>query len=91
VSWHKHCGGAPLPIVWWFTGLVIVFLMVASANAGSVAFCDLCTGFTVSKRGTDVLLRCPGKATPWMTIKDCANPKVDRSVPSRVSIACNSK
>jgi hypothetical protein len=77
--------------------LVFCFFWVKIANAQSVGpsrpikFCDVCAGFTVSKRGTDVLIRCPGApiATPWMTIRECSAPKVDRTQPSNVSITCS--
>lgn len=53
--------------------------------------CGLCTGYTISKRGDDVLFRCPSRPYPWLIVKDCKNPKVVRSGPrnSNVSVTCN--
>jgi hypothetical protein len=45
----------------------------------SLSFCKVCVGYTVSKRGDDVLIRCPGMKDPWMIIVHCLNPKVARS------------
>jgi len=68
-------------------GLVLV--EVTHAAARSVSFYDVCVGFMISKRGNDVLIRCPGAPLdqPWMTIKDCKNPVVQRTA-TTVQIAC---
>lgn len=53
---------------------------------------ELCTGYLVSKRGNDTLIRCPGDdfetAPPWFLRKGCMLPIVDRSVPGQVTIRC---
>lgn len=80
-------------------GLFVVGVLWAGSSHAQVLgptpqpikFCDVCAGFTVSKRGNDVLIRCPGRPLdkPWMTLQNCVNPKVDRTQPSNVSINCN--
>ena len=64
---------------------------LAQAATRPVKLCDLCAGYTVSKRGNDVLIRCPGMAQPWMIVSPCLNPKVVRSGVnnSNVTITCN--
>ena len=68
-------------------GLVLV--EVTHAAARPVSFSDVCIGFTISKKGNDVLIRCPGEPMdrPWMTIKDCKNPVVQRTA-TTVKISC---
>ena len=82
--------------------LVIAFMLVTmvmlvavrawAAHVGPpnpLKFCEVCTGFTLSKRGTDVLIRCPGQPInqPWLTIRECADPKVVRAA-NNVAITC---
>jgi len=66
----------------WLSTIIIVFVYfwttIADA-APSLSFCMVCVGYTVSKRGDDVLIRCPGMKDPWMIIVHCLNPKVARS------------
>lgn len=71
--------------------LVTVLLLYAvTGNARPVKFADLCAGYTISKRGDDVLIRCPGDQhqQPWMTITKCPKPKVTRHRNGDVTIAC---
>lgn len=69
---------------------VLALALATSAYGGTITFADVCAGYTVSKRGDDVLVRCPGMGyeTPWLTVKNCRNPVVDRSVPGRLKISC---
>lgn len=69
---------------------VSIFLALISgyAFARPLSITNLCEGFTISQRGNDVLLRCPGDATPFMTFKGCTRPVVQRSKYS-VTITCN--
>lgn len=72
-----------------------VLLTVMFAGA-TVTFAEVCApvGFAISKKGSDVLIRCndelpvKGKATPAprMVFTDC-NPVVDRK-PERITITC---
>ena len=70
--------------------LLGLLFVAGSVYADSVTFCDVCTGYTVSKRGNDVLIRCPGKTEPWMTFKNCLNPVAKRNGNS-VTIICGGK
>ena len=65
----------------------IILMMIPAAAARPVKFCDLCSGYTVSKKGDDVLIRCPGLKDPWMTIKNCPKPVVKRNG-ADVTITC---
>lgn len=66
-----------------------IFLFgVTRAHAGNVTFCNVCSGYTVSKRGDDVLIRCPGVREPWMTFTHCLNPIVQRGAGS-LTINCH--
>jgi len=67
-----------------------VILYAATAHAAGVTFCDVCSGYTISKRGDDVLIRCPGQKDPWMTFKNCLNPKAKR-VGANLTITCGGK
>jgi hypothetical protein len=68
-------------------------LLLVSTLAGAaprpVTFCDVCAGYMISKRGNDVLIRCPGAPIdqPWMTFPNCNNPTVERT-PTQVKITC---
>lgn len=64
--------------------------VIASAEARSVTFADVCSNYTISRRGDDLLIRCPGEKEPWMTIKECKNPRAKRSG-SKVTIFCEFK
>lgn len=68
---------------------LLAVLTMTVAEASTVTFCDVCAGYTVSKRGNDVLIRCPGQPVdrPWMTFKDCRNPRVTRAAGS-LAISC---
>jgi hypothetical protein len=70
--------------------VLITIIGLASAYASPMTFCEVCAGYTISKRGNDVLIRCPGVKDPWMTFKDCANPVVKRSA-ANVTITCGGK
>ena len=73
-----------------FLALFAAALSIPSAAAiRPVKFADLCPGYTISKRGDDVLIRCPGMRDPWMTILSCKNPRVTRHSNGDVTIACN--
>lgn len=37
-----------------------------------------CKGYTISKKGDDVLIRCPGLPDPWLIFKPCPQPTVVR-------------
>jgi hypothetical protein len=69
--------------------LLLALVSVAAFAARPVKFADLCPGYTISKRGDDVLIRCPGLTEPWMTIQKCRNPRVTRHSNGDVTIACN--
>ena len=73
--------------------LLAITLLFAclSAFAGSVTFADVCTPARYVQRGPDLLIYCPGQATPWMTFKGCKNARVtwDRTQ-SRVKVTCQS-
>jgi len=64
-----------------------VILYAVTAQAGGVTFCNVCTGYTISKRGDDVLIRCPGVRDPWMTFKNCKTPKATR-VGANLTLTC---
>ena len=68
----------------------LVLLALPAMAAQPVTYCDLCAGYTVSRKGDDVLIRCPGapRDQPWMTIKDCKNPRMTQR-PDRVTITCD--
>jgi hypothetical protein len=74
---------------------VVLYVTTAHSQAVGpprpVKFCDVCAGFTVSKKGDDVFIRCPGQpvTSPWMTINTCPDPKVNRTAPNNVSITCS--
>ena len=76
---------------WAFAIAAIVALLLAldatAATSKPLRLCDVCEGFTISKRGDDLLIRCPGKPEPWMTIKDCKSPRVTRSG-NNITINC---
>lgn len=73
--------------------LLAITLLFAclSAFAGSVTFADVCVPARYVQRGPDLLIYCPGQATPWMTFKGCKNARVtwDRTQ-SRVKVTCQS-
>jgi hypothetical protein len=56
-----------------------VILYAAASHAGSLSLTNVCTGYTISKRGNDVLVRCPGMRDPWLTMVNCRNPTVQRA------------
>jgi len=62
-------------------------LVLPALAAAPLRFCDVCAGYTISKRGDDVLIRCPGVADPWLTIKNCRNPNAQRDG-SNLTITC---
>jgi hypothetical protein len=72
--------------------ILLCLFMVGPAAAGSITF-DVCSGYTVSKKGNDVLVRCPGDPidTPWLTFVNCLNPIADRSIPGKLVITCRGK
>lgn len=52
---------------------------------------SICPNYTLSTNRSlnEVYLRCPPATQPWVTIRDCANPKVERSADGKyVSINC---
>lgn len=70
--------------------LACLLLISFSAFAGRpVTFGEVCPGYTISKRGHDLLIRCPGepRELPWMTIQDCKEPVAKRSG-DRLTITC---
>jgi hypothetical protein len=72
---------------------ILIFVLGASLPAYAarpVTFCDVCKNYMISKKGDDVYIRCPGEPLdkPWMTFKDCKNPKVTRTA-TMVTITCN--
>lgn len=69
--------------------IALLFAFTA-AHAKPITFCNVCTGYTVSQRGDDVLVRCPGEPIeePWLTFYDCHNPKVTRGA-GQLTITCN--
>ena len=71
------------------TALLAACLAVPALAAKPITFCGVCPGYMISKKGNDVLIRCPGEPLdkPWMTFKDCKNPKVTRT-PTMVTINC---
>lgn len=70
----------------WLWGSLLFVAFPALAVA-PLKFCDVCSGYTISKRGDDVLIRCPGMTEPWMIVKSCKKPVVQRSF-NNVSITC---
>ena len=71
-------------------GLLSIAATAAQAARRPLTFSEVCSGYTVSKRGTDVIIRCPGDPTdqPWFTFKNCPRPVVDRSKPGLLTITC---
>jgi len=67
--------------------LILMALTALDAWARPLKLCDVCDGFTVSKRGDDVLIRCPGQTEPWMTFKNCKSPRVTRKG-NNVTVTC---
>lgn len=69
--------------------LLLVLVLVGVAEAmNPVRLCGLCTGYTISTRGDDTLIRCPGLRDPWLTLKNCTKPVATRRNDS-VTITCN--
>ena len=73
--------------------LLSALLVVYASSVGAarpLTFCDLCAGFTVSKKDNDILIRCPSapRDQPWLTIKDCKNPRMTQ-LKDKVTITCD--
>lgn len=74
----------------WLVAFICVMtlaLWAAAALGASISLCNLCANYTVSKRGNDVLIRCPGRIDPVFVLTKCANPSVLRSG-GQVTITC---
>ena len=70
--------------------IVLGMVVATCVHARPVTFANLCWGYTLSKRGNDVLVRCPNdpQSTPWLTIVGCGNPTVVRTA-TMVTISCS--
>lgn len=67
---------------------VLLASVVITAHAAGITLCNLCTNFTISKRGDGaVLIRCPGRAAPLFVMQNCARPVVTRTLTS-TTIEC---
>lgn len=75
---------------------IFLLLFAPLADARPVTFCDVCPGYAISKKGNDVLIRCPvpagsppgTKGELWLTVQGCQNASVQRSA-TQVTVTCN--
>ena len=59
---------------------LVSLLFAGNASAAGISLCNLCTGYTISKRADGaVIVRCPGQAAPLFVLTKCVNPAVTRS------------
>jgi hypothetical protein len=73
------------------TLLMALFAMSSvHAQGTKLTICDVCAGAQFTKKGNDVIWRCPGMKEPYMVFKDCLNPKVERNKDGSVkSLTCS--
>ena len=67
---------------------LLLALFAGNASAAGISLCELCTGYTLTKRSDgSVLVRCPGQVKPLFTLQNCRNPVVTRNG-ANVTITC---
>lgn len=74
----------------WLLALVLMgaVLLAAWIDAQAVTLTFwICDGYTLSRRGDDVLVRCPNKPDPVFTFRNCKTPIVKR-LPDRIVLTC---
>jgi hypothetical protein len=68
----------------------LIALLMREVRAGDIVLCNLCTGYKLAKVGTDLLVECPGQVTPWLTVKNCPQPRaVTRGSPVGLYVTCD--
>ena len=51
--------------------MLVGFAGSALADPRPLNLTDVCKGFTIERVGDDLEFRCPGAATPWLTMRGC--------------------
>ena len=51
--------------------MLVGFAGSALADPRPLNLTDVCRGFTILRVGDDLEMRCPGAATPWLTMRGC--------------------
>ena len=66
----------------------LTYISIAIAATKNLVLCDVCEGYTLSKKGDDLLIRCPNKTDPWMILANCKNP-IAKKVGNKITITCD--
>ena len=67
---------------------LLLLMLAGPAWAGGITFADVCEPPRFRQVGPDLLIYCPGQATPWLTWRNCKSATVRRQASGRYVVTC---